>query len=193
MTAPEITQADREAAAEFGIGHGYVDGVDYSAGYMIRNGHWDHKPIVQAFARHRARAGQVTGWQLIEALKPQFGEVLGWADGCGYEVVRGYSDGHRYAGAFTADWVTHWTPSPIHPPATASAPQETIMSETGHWISDRERIERDAPADLLALADAFRDRLDELGWHNIAERRALLLNLAEVACAARHPTQEQAS
>ena len=55
------------------------------------------------------------GWQDIAELKPKFGEVLGWADGCGYEVVRCHSDGHRYAGAFTADWVTHFRPLPTPP------------------------------------------------------------------------------
>lgn len=49
----EVIQADRERAAPFGIGHGWISGRDFSADYMILNGHWDDKPIVQAFAAHR--------------------------------------------------------------------------------------------------------------------------------------------
>ena len=52
-----IIQADRDAAAPFAVGHGYLaNGRDYSGDYMVRNGHWDDKPLVQAFAAHREAA-----------------------------------------------------------------------------------------------------------------------------------------
>ncbi len=55
------------------------------------------------------------GWQDIETLKPELGEVLGYTPGCGYEVVRCHSSGTTYAGAFTADWVKFWRPLPPPP------------------------------------------------------------------------------
>lgn len=50
----DVTQEDRDAAAPHSPrGHGTVAGYTFSASYMIRNGHWDDDPLVQAFARHR--------------------------------------------------------------------------------------------------------------------------------------------
>lgn len=63
-----VTQADRDAAAPFATGHGYLGNADYSNGFLIRNGHLDAHPIVQAFARHRtAHLGDAERWERIAA------------------------------------------------------------------------------------------------------------------------------
>lgn len=52
----EVTQADRDAAAPFAIGFGYIDGYSFSDSHLIRNGRKDDHALVQAFARHRLTA-----------------------------------------------------------------------------------------------------------------------------------------
>jgi len=47
----------------------------------------------------------MTDWIPVAEAGPSSGEMLGWAYGCGYEVVRIGGDGKVYAGAFNADWV----------------------------------------------------------------------------------------
>lgn len=60
-------------------------------------------------------AYEAAQWRPIEELEAGSGEVLGWTDGCGYEVVRAGADGHRYSGAFAADWVRWFRPLPAPP------------------------------------------------------------------------------
>lgn len=52
----EVTQADRDAAAPHTTGFGHIDGYSFSTLHMVRAGHCDDHPIVQAFARHRLAA-----------------------------------------------------------------------------------------------------------------------------------------
>lgn len=63
MASETITQADREAAANW-----MVDGEGLVEKYRdhIRSGKWDSTGIVQAFAAHRTAAVA----ELVEALKP---------------------------------------------------------------------------------------------------------------------------
>ena len=66
MSAEDVTQADRDAAAD------YLDvaGLDWEACGAVRKGHVNH-PAVQAFARHRIEAtaaAQANADRLAEAL-----------------------------------------------------------------------------------------------------------------------------
>ena len=67
MTAPQnprVTQADREAYLDIMIFPEF-DAAD------IQAGHWDHTPIIQAFARHREAAEAASKAReaaLVEAL-----------------------------------------------------------------------------------------------------------------------------
>lgn len=48
-----VTQADREAAAEWITGSGYQGSYSYGNNHLARIGRIDGHPLVQAFARHR--------------------------------------------------------------------------------------------------------------------------------------------
>lgn len=89
----EVTQADRDAAAKHTTrGHGKLGHHTFSATYMIRNGHWDDDPLVQAFARHR-----------IEASRPAPSEASGDVVEAAYR--EGYSDAdNSYSLAYNWEW-----------------------------------------------------------------------------------------
>lgn len=70
----EITQADREAAAEI-----LIDSYDYaSAAEQVRKGQWDDHPLVQAFARHRITAQREA---IEEAAETGAAAVERWCEG----------------------------------------------------------------------------------------------------------------
>lgn len=72
-TAVQVTQEDREAAANLWI---YVDGDTPTPAILneaerYRQGVYDHTPAVQAFARHRVASTRTVDTELLEALKVQ--------------------------------------------------------------------------------------------------------------------------
>lgn len=47
----KVTQAARDAAADHTTGFGHIDGYTFSTPHMVRTGHCDNHPLVQAFAK----------------------------------------------------------------------------------------------------------------------------------------------
>jgi len=64
-----------------------------------------------------AFAQQPEGWVPIADAPNDARELLGWAEGCGFEVVRVDSSGKCYSGAFDADWVKYVRALPSPPAA----------------------------------------------------------------------------
>lgn len=64
MTELKITQADRDAAATYGLDNGLI----YSADFLsLTSGRRDDNGLIQAFARHRIAAEEGKA-ELVEAL-----------------------------------------------------------------------------------------------------------------------------